>query len=368
MPKTIIIDSGFFTHKGIFAYAGVLRKEVSKVLEQQFNVKWENSSIEDKLKAKDIVFAKIRSGHIRIMPSNYNYLNMICGTLKKIGISKEDRIIIALDGRSSWRKAFLNAYKGNRQENRDKQILINWDAEYKKVNNTETQLSMATGWHVIGLNYCFNFADLVLTPEGRELCISGYEYSKEFSIESDDFQAVATKYFEEDEVVLVTIDEDLDQLLYRENVKIFNPNLKGKNKSHQGYYKIIPDPLKVLDKKIRCGDVSDNIKVDKKNDTEVDIERRKLIIDLLHLPSFIEDPIVEMFDRLRKKSFRFDLMPFPTSLGNKERFEKIYEQKNIVTMEKSIQAHLYREEKLKASRKKSYEKQKAKKALQKSMR
>ncbi len=333
MNKVILIDSGFFCHKAIYSWGG----EKKRRLEQGNN--------EDPLL------------------STYTYLNMIYGTLKKIGIDRDDMVIVACDARNSWRKAFLEEYKGQRQALRDANDHINWDLQYSLINKLETQLNDTTNWYFIKLENAFNYADLALTDEGEELKIEEFgsiSYDKEFGIESDDIQAVCPNFFKDKEVILVTIDEDLSQLVYYKNCKIFNPNLKSPtNKSKKGFYKIIEDPLKIITKKIRLGDASDNILVDKKTDSERDVEVRKFIIDLLHLPEFIEKPILNALENLdMNKKVLYDQLPFPDSLGRK--FDTIYESKNIVTWEASVIAHEKRIELKKQKARDNYKKKKDK--------
>jgi len=330
MNKVVIIDSGFIAHRSIYSWSAQKKRQ----------------------------FESKSNGFI--LPSNYNYFNSCMSILKKIGIDRDDLVIIAGDGRNSWRKAFYPIYKANRKELRAKQTHIDWDYHYKQIRKLEEELHFSTNWYFILLNYIFNFADLALTEEGKRMQINHHEFDTEFSIESDDIQAVACRFFSDKEVILVTIDEDLDQLLYYDNVKIFNPNLKYKSK--KGYYKFLKKkPLEILDKKIRLGDVSDNILVDKKNDTEEEVEKRKFIIDLLNLPSFVEDPIISVLKDIEPKPTRYDILPFPKSLGKRERFDKIYGAKDIVSMERSKKAFIEREEKLKESRKKAYQRKKVKK-------
>ena len=335
MNKVICIDSGFFQHKAIFAWVADKKRRLEA------------------------------GNHEPPMLSTYTYLNMIYATLKKIGIDKDDMIIVACDARNSWRKAFLEAYKGNRQGLRDASTLIDWDHHYLIMNKLEIQLDDTTNWHFIKLEKIFNYADLVLTDIGQKLKIEKYgslAYDIEFGIESDDIQSVCPKFFLDKEVILVTIDKDLSQLVYYKNCKIFNPNLKSQtNKAKKGFYEIINKPLQIIKKKIRSGDISDNILVDKKNnkDTERDVEIRRSIIDLLHLPDFVEKPILKVLKGLDyNKKILYDQLPFPNSLGKK--FDTIYESKDIRTWEQSIEAHEKRIENKKAKARETYAKKKAK--------
>lgn len=333
MNKVIILDSGVLIHKAIFAWGAEKKRRL------------EQGNDEDPIMA------------------SYTYLNMCYGTLKKIGIDRDDIIIIACDARNSWRKAFLEAYKGQRQALRDANDHINWDLQYSLMNKLEKQLNESTDWHVIKLEDKFNYADLVLTQLGEDLEIEKYgsiPYDKEFGIESDDIQAVAPKFFPDKEVILVTIDDDLSQLVYNKNCKIFNPNLKSPtNKAKKGFYKIIDKPLQIITKKVRSGDVSDNIIVDKKKDTERDVEVRRSIIDLLHLPNFVEQPIIKVLKELDyNKKVLYEELPFQNSLA--QRFDTIYESTDIHTWDQSVIAHEKREINRKEKARENYAKKKAK--------
>ena len=333
MNKVIVLDSGVFIHKAIFAWGADKKR------------RFEAGNDEDPIMA------------------TYTYLNMCYGTLKKIGINKDDIIIVACDARNSWRKAFLEEYKGQRQELRDANDHINWNLQYMLMNKLERQLNNSTDWHFIKLEETFNYADLVLTDIGENLEIEKFgsvSYDKEFGIESDDIQAVCPKFFKDKEVILVTIDADLDQLTYNSNCKIFNPNLKSPtNKAKKGFYKIINKPLQIITKKVRSGDISDNIIVDKNNDTERDIEIRKCIIDLLKLPDFVEKPITTALQELDyNKKVLYEELPFQNSLAQK--FDTIYESKDIRSWDQSVKAHEGREEKRKAKAREAYAKKKAK--------
>ncbi len=316
MNKVIVIDSGFFIHKAIFAWGAEKKRRL------------ERGDKTDPLMA------------------SYTYLNMIYGTLKKIGIDRDDMVIVACDARNSWRKAFLEEYKGQRQGLRDANDHINWGLQYSLMNKIEIQLNDTTYFHFIKLEEIFNYADLALSDEGQELKIEDHgniSYDKEFGIEADDIQAVIPKFFPDKEIILVTIDKDLSQLVYYKNCKIFNPNLKSPtNKSKKGFYEIINDPLKIITSKVRSGDASDNILVDKKKDSERDVEVRKFIINLIKLPDFVEKPILKALTDLdMNKKVLYDQLPFPTSLGSK--FDTIYDSKNIVTYKQSFERYLIKE-------------------------
>ena len=107
------------------------------------------------------------------------------------------------------------------------------------------------------------------------------------------------------------------------------------------------------------GDKSDNILVDKKHDSIRDVEIRQLIIDLIKLPEWIENPIVNTLNDLDwDKKTLYDQLPFQNSLG--KRFDTIYEHKNMRTWEESVKRHELKEKKRLEKQREKYKKKKAK--------
>jgi hypothetical protein len=213
------------------------------------------------------------------------------------------------------------------------------------MNNLKEQINKSTPWNCIQINEFFNFADLCLTDQGKQLNIqdNDIDYSIEYGVEADDIMAVCPKFFPNSEVILVTIDKDVSQCLFYDNCKIFNPNLvSATNKAEKGYYVIESDPLSIIQKKVRSGDKSDNIIVNKKKDTEKDIEIRELIINMLNMPKWLEDPVIDGLNNLKwnKKLYR-DILPFQNSLAKK--FATIYNSNQIRTFEESVKRHNLKE-------------------------
>lgn len=330
--KYILMDAGFLTHQSIFLWGSQKKKAL------------ENGIEEDPI------------------PASYNYLNTVYGTLKKIGVTKEDRVLFCVDGFNSFRKAFYPIYKGQRKAGREAHTEIDWKKQYKMINRLEKKLNESTNWCFLQLNEVFNFSDLIHTKEGQEFNIekNDFDYSKEFGIESDDIMAVLPKHYPNDEFIIVTIDQDVSQCCYYPNVKIFNPKLKGvKNKSKKGFYVYEENPLNILKKKVKSGDAGDNIIVDKKNDTEKEVEIRRFIIDLLNLPEWIEEPILTGFCKLDwNKPVIKEKLPFPNSLAKK--FDTIYNSKDIRTYEESVDRAILKEEKRKEKSREAYRKKKEK--------
>jgi hypothetical protein len=295
-----------------------------------------------------------------VMPCSYLFFMSLISLLKRIGCSKDDIIILAGDGKNSWRKAFDKNYKGQRDALRQK-FAINWIEEYQKIGKVINQIDEATDFHIVWISGLWNGLDLINTPEGEKyLNIEDLDLLTEYSCEADDVAAVCCKVFSNThEIILVTKDADWEMLTTYPNTKFFSMNTKYKGGT--GVYKPVDNGYKVLEKKIRLGDVSDNILVDKENDTERDKEIRKLIIDLINLPEFVEKPIRNILNALVKKDSHFEKLPFPRSLAL--RFPDIYCSKNIITYQESLQ-RLERKKKMFKNKKAKLKKEKTMRKVQ----
>jgi len=135
--------------------------------------------------------------------------------------------------------------------------------------------------------------------------------------EADDIASVACRYFKDKEIILVSYDSDWEMLWHYDNVKIFS--ILKKYKGIKGSYKVKPDnfnAFKLLSKKIEK-ETTDNLVNPILN--EEDYENRKVIVNLLELPEFIESQIVEEFEKLKDKDDNLDLIPYKSlreKLGN----------------------------------------------------
>ena len=207
------------------------------------------------------------------IPVSYTILNMVLANLLKVGVSENDTIMIACDEGHSWRKDYDKQYKAGRKEGREKHTEINWTEMFEQVNKLLIQLDISTTWHIL----------------------------KYPSLEADDWQAVATKYYKDNEVILVTFDSDMEQLLDRTNVKIFSPKAKK--------YKFNSNPLKHLAKKINK-EVADGLTNPVLN--EEDYNTRNLIVNLRDLPEFVVTPITEAFAKLQPKEPTIEEFPYPS--------------------------------------------------------
>ena len=247
MGKVIVIDWGYLTFSGIFAYK--MNKQV---------------------------------------PLGYTILSMLLGNLFKVGVNEQDKVFIAVDYGHSWRKQYDNNYKAGRKAQREKQTDINWEQCFSEVNRLLDKLDAALPFHI--------------------LKVQGFE--------ADDFMAYATKYYSDREVIIISADSDLEQLLARPNVKIFSPKSKKWKKDI--------DPYQLLAKKIRK-EAADGLSSEIL--TEADYEKRRLIVDLLNLPDFVESTVKNIFDNLESKPEDIGAIPYRTL---QSRYMKLYTDKSKI--------------------------------------
>ena len=216
------------------------------------------------------------------VPFTYTMLRMVIGYLKKIGITLDDKILCAEDY-GSWRKDIDKEYKAQRKAFRESKEDASWWAEvYKEANEFTAKLDMCLPWNFV----------------------------KIYKIEADDLASMAVRYINADEKILVSSDADWEQLCVIPNTKIFSLHAKK--------YKIIKNPEKILLKKIK-GDVSDNLLEAPK--TEAEFEKRKLIVDLISLPQYIEAIIKPVIQTLPMKNIYINKVPFRTC---REELKKLY--------------------------------------------
>jgi len=219
-------------------------------------------------------------------PPTYTYLRMIIGYLKKIGITLDDKVVIAEDY-GSWRKDIDKNYKAQRKDFRESKESAEW---WTEVFN--------------------NFNDFL--PK-LEICLP-WNFVKIYKMESDDIASCAVRFIEAEEKILISSDEDWQQLCTLPNVKVFSPYSKQ--------YKLIKNPEKILLKKIR-GDISDNLLTVPK--TEAEFEKRRMIVDLIHLPLHIEQIIKPVIDTLPIKNICLNKIPYKTC---KTEIIKLYKLEN----------------------------------------
>jgi hypothetical protein len=293
MSKVILLDASVFAFKSIFNFEMMLKN---------------------------------RKNNDFLMPVEYTYFSTIISCLKKINVEENTKVILSLDDKS-WRKNYLADYKSQRKAAREKHTLIDWNDCFERINKMNQQLNYATNFHVLRIPNC----------------------------ESDDIIATACRVFKDCEVVIASIDADLQMLCFYPNVKFFSGNFKVKGS--RGGYIYVENPLGILDKKCRLGDVSDNIVVNKATDDVEDANLRKFIINLLELPQEIELAITEVLQNLPdKQGIKWEELPFKNSLG--KRFEEIYNPIHKVSPE---YCYALKEKRTKLKKKKEADKRKEKK-------
>jgi hypothetical protein len=225
-------------------------------------------------------------------------------------LDKTDTVIVACDGRKNWRKQYIESVKKDRAEKKRKDK-VNWPVIYKKFDMLLKNIDQATNWHVIQV-----------------------DISK-----ADDICAVCAKYFKDKEVIILSMDSDLEQLWDFDNVKIFSPHRNCKS------YKIKPknfDASKWLAKEVMSSG-HNNLGVPQ---TKKEYEIKALCINLLDLPSFVEEPILEKLENLPVKGL--DLAQLKSATIRK-RLTKLYNgyEDKVITYEEA------KEKKLKKKRKRS---------------
>jgi len=238
------------------------------------------------------IFASRGNGKL---PSTHLGLNMIISCLRKIGVEPQDTIYLASDFLRSWRKEYAEEYKANRKAIRESHTDIDWKKEYSAFNQLLENLDIGTDWIVL---------------KGEHL-------------EADDFASYIVRHNKDKEIVLVTIDSDWEMLWdFGENIKVFSPRMKPRR------YKIKPKNYNVsveLEKKIQC-EKADNLI--SKIVTEEDYETRKMLVNLLELPDFIDKQIDEVFENLTDKD-DIDINNVPFSML-RERIETLYNDKQYL--------------------------------------
>lgn len=225
----------------------------------------------------------------RAASPTYICLASIISNIKKVGLSPEDTVIIAIDSpRGSWRKDIDPAYKANRKAKREKED-IDWDNIFYQFKQLIENLEANTPFHSIVVE----------------------------KMEADDIIAYGCKKFKEIENIIISADSDFEQLYAYPKVKVFSPLSK--------HYKHIENPYKIVLKKIRK-ETADNLVTPIL--TQEDYKKRKKIINLINLPEEIERKIDPFLENLYEKDWNYDNIFFETL---RERFKTIYNQDNIIS-------------------------------------
>jgi uncharacterized protein (UPF0216 family) len=121
------------------------------------------------------------------------------------------------------------------------------------------------------------------------------------------------------------VDSDFQQLLARENVRIFSPTRKK--------YMFCKEPYKLLAKKMKC-ERADNLITPLL--TEADREKRRMLVDLLSLPEFVEKKVLDNLNNIvYNRDFNVEKFPFKSL---RKRFLTLYNADNTVSYEKCLKA------------------------------
>jgi len=198
-------------------------------------------------------------------------LGMVFGDLKRLAITKEDIVIVAIDKGKSWRKKVDTQYKSTRKEKRDSYKDIDWDIRYKEFNKLLVDIDINTPFHVIG----------------------------DWGLEADDVISYGVRKFKDKECIILSVDGDFDQLFVFDNVKIFSPHPKRKK------YKLPPkNPYSIIASKIRK-EASDDLISPITSEKEYDA--RYKIINLLSLPEEVESKVARGFTVMPKKTWNYEV-------------------------------------------------------------
>ena len=272
--KIILLDWGYFIFSSITFKSRMLQTKNKLEKEGKYE------------KAKKIF----------IMPSPYTALMKLFSNLKKIGVDADnDIVILAVDGRRSWRKEQEKEYKGNRKSLREKVPFINWDKEFELQNELLDKINISLPFFIIKIEH----------------------------LEADDIIATAVKYFKDDLCIVIATDHDYDQLLIYDNVRIFVPLAKRKGSPYIPYRILNLDREK--EKKLAFKSLSKKINKetpDNLNDellTEKDFDTRLNIISLLDLPDFVTVQVKEKLDIINEfsdKSFNLECLPYKNMRKN----------------------------------------------------
>ena len=120
------------------------------------------------------IFATVNNPKI---PATYTCLSMILGNLKRIGVDPDDKIIVAVDSRGSWRKQLEKDYKGDRKQKR-KESPIDWDSEYRKMGELLNTLDSATDWNIVKIDHCL-VGNTVIKTKGKDKYLSSLKKGEE---------------------------------------------------------------------------------------------------------------------------------------------------------------------------------------------
>lgn len=274
MDKVVILDWGIISHKAIFSL-------------------------------------KFNPG----IPVTFTALNIAIGWLYRIGIEPDDTIIVACDGRNSWRKDFETEYKANREERRQESG-IDWNLCFSQLGKLVDELNNGLNWHCIKID----------------------------RMEADDVMAVACRYYHDMPVILATHDKDLEQMWVYDNVRIFN-TLTKKWKPKPANFDIVRLQAEKIYK-----ESTDNMVTPVLNDE--DYEKRRKCVNLVELPDWVELKILDALKSIKSKKEDVTAIPFPSL---RARYENIFNDKSkVISYEAQVVKEQEKEDK--AAKKKAEQK------------
>lgn len=259
-----------------------------------------------------------------ILPSICMYLNSLFSTLAKIGLNQDDLVLMVEEGHS-WRKNYASFYKAHRDNERANDYYVDWPEQYRLFKKCHERLKEATNWKFV---------------REPSLC------------ESDDIIAIACRLFSDKEIIIATADKDLFQLAYYSNVKLFNLNKKFNGSN--GIYELVKNPLKIIQEKVRLGDRSDNILVDKTADDITMQELREFLINLLDLPPEVEEKGKKaILEAIKIQNIpNIDRLPyFNQDITIRQRYDWIYKKNKMITFEQCMEEINIKKEKQNARQK-----------------
>jgi 5'-3' exonuclease len=226
------------------------------------------------------------------IPATFTGLSMIFNCLGKVGLYQEDLVIFACDSpKGSWRREVDGNYKADRKAKRNKIEDIDWSKQF------------------------FDFGQLAQNIE----LSTPYYFVEAEKLEADDIIAYGVRHFNDKECTIISSDSDFEQLVAFPNVKLFSPISKK--------YKHITQPYKIIAKKIQK-EATDNLVTPIL--TSEDYEKRKSIVNLLELPSWVEETVAVALSSLQEKTFDINNLMFKSL---RDRFYKLYDGSKIVSFQ-----------------------------------
>ena len=274
--KVIVVDYSIFSHQSIHVYAKLF-------LDRQTNPK------------------------VFVSPSDVICLTSIISTLCKVGVTKDDIIIFAIDNRlGSWRKQYKTEYKSDRKDSRDKLEAeipgFKWSVEFPKINGLLERLRTKAPINVVDVP----------------------------NMEADDIAAVASKYFSDRQVILISSDSDWEAMFHYDNVRIVSP----KKKDYP--YKIKPANFNVWKKIAKEITSKTHNNLGSEVASAHDYEVKKLIIDLINLPPEITEPITAALAKCHS-DHSGNYNEIRTYCN---RWDSIYDTKKVISYEKCVKHFL----------------------------